>query len=1030
MNRGLKGLSLLCAFICALSIVANSVATSYQAEIDGFLGTNSTVVVSTNDGTLASAFIPSEKYLNADGTGNSAALVQAHIDLNRKMSQEGSVLLKNENSALPLDKSEKITLLGIRSIQMLYGSSTSVTATASQIIPFDTILADRFDVNPTALAAYNKLNETIKLGPNDNVNNRNGLFDAKEPALESVIGADPDFEKSIDEYNDVAIVVISRPNTENDDYKPGETGVVKNSGAHTALALFDNEKEIIDYATENFKKVVVILNCNSAMEIDELKHNSKIDSILWVGFPGCYGALGIADILDGTVSPSGHLYDTYAANSLSSPAMMNMGDFTLANEDEVTRHMNTGGDAAAYIIEAEGIYVGYRYYETRYEDVVLNQGNASSTAGTYASSGAWNYSEEVSYGFGYGLSYTSFDQEIVDVKINKSAHSLTADVTVKVTNTGLVAGKDVVQVYGQAPYIQGGVEKSSIQLLNFDKTDTLKPGETQTLVVTVDFQNLASWDIDAKNGNGSYVLDAGDYYLSIGNGAHDALNNVLAAKGKTSADGMDYNGDASKTYRYDAITQRDEDTFNVTKANANVSNSLETADWNYFNNEEEVVYLSRSDWESTYPKTYDNLTASEELIKMLNGSLYQILDEVDADQKVIMNQLGALKYAFMKGRDYDDPEWENLLNQLDMKEALLFMYNGNRQFSSMDSIGFLTGSYTENGPNGIGGQFFRQLNWPMGTSSVLPWYISADDENAKFSMTVFPSAPVVASTFSPEIAYEQGELIGNDALFVGLPILWGPGLNTHRHPYNGRNGEYYSEDPILTGAIGMEYVMGALEHGLIASPKHFAFNDQETNRYGVAPYMTEQKARELDLRAFQIAFEATKYDEIKGKDVGMLGVMVSYSKIGAEECTASKGLLTDILRTEWGYNGYVVSDKGDDVDMFADCLIAGLTSFDGGRNTSYAEFETLTNKFPQTENIVERYSKDPALREAVKEAVHRDLYVLTQSNYMNQLNTSSYVRQNLTWWRASIYAVIGISGLTSLLCGVAYVFSNKRYGGI
>lgn len=337
---------------------------------------------------------------------------------------------------------------------------------------------------------------------------------------------------------------------------------------------------------------------------------------------------------------------------------------------------------------------------------------------------------------------------------------------------------------------------------------------------------------------------------------------------------MDYNGDSklARLWKYDyAGGDVDESTFAVSKAGTPVSNALETADWNYWK-KGEVTYLSRSSWDTTWPKTYSNMTASAEMVDRINGNTYQIKKDDDVSD-ILFNQDGDMVFAEMKGADYNDPRWEELLNQLDVTEALNFILHGNREYLAMESIGFLTGRYTENGPNGIGGRGFGSISYNNFGEITPDWYIGEDDENAGFGMNIFPSAPVVASTFNPDLAYEQGRLIGNDALFVGLPILWGPGMNTHRSPYNGRNGEYYSEDPIITGIMGMEFAVGALDKGLIAAPKHYAFNDQETNRTGVAPYMEEQRAREVELRAFQLAFEATKYDEERGEDIGILKVL-------------------------------------------------------------------------------------------------------------------------------------------------------------
>lgn len=1011
-----RGLSALFAMLLTLSVGAAFIMEANRGEIDGFFNTHSSVVVTTDDGTLFSAYTPDEAYLNA-GKGNSSAIVKAHVDMNTQMSEEGSVLLKN-NGALPLAKSSKVTLLGIRSSVILAGSGMGVSAKANQVVQLETALSEKYSVNPTMSAAYKKVNETHKLKNNDRA--AASKFNPKEASLTELEAASPAYADSFAEYSDAAIVVVGRPSSEMGDYAPGAAGVDPASGASTAMELTTDEKAVIELAKSKFNKVIVLVNTNSPMEIDGLKNDDKISAILWVGHPGCYGVYGIANILTGEANPSGHLYDLYAADSLSSPAMQNMGDFAYANPTSDFTRSPSNGSNNKYLIEAENIYTGYRYYETRYEDVVLNRGNASSVEkGAFASTDKWSYAKEVSYPFGYGLSYTSFTQKIDSVKIKQEPHSITATIKVTVKNTGDKAGMDVVQIYGQAPYVKGGIEKSAVQLLSYDKTGVIEAGKEQTLTLEVDFQNIASWDSTALNGTGSYVLDNGNYYFTIGNGSHEAINNILAKKGKTKADGMDAEGDADKayvwTYNYSG-GKVDVTTYNVTKAKTKVGNALSTADWNTYK-KGEVVYLSRNDWTGTWPKTYTGMTLNNEMLDIVNGKIYEVKQSEEKDIPTY-GQKGDRTFAEMKGAAFDDTRWDELLNQLDLQEALNCILSGNRTWSAMPSVGFLNGRYTENGPNGIGGRGFSSLSYNNFGDTVPEWMISETDENATFGMNIFPSAPVVASTFNPRIAYEQGRLIGNDALFVGLPILWGPGMNTHRHPYNGRSGEYYSEDPILTGVCGMEFAIGALDKGLIAAPKHYAFNDQEANRTGVAPYMTEQKAREVELRAFQIAFEADKYDKLRGKDIGMMGVMTSFSKIGPYEVTCSSGMLKDILRSEWGFNGYIVSDMNDDTDLFTAAIAAGLSSFDASGTT---------DKLKKNPFTADDIKGDATLVSVIKESIHYNLYVLANSNYMNGVSINSHVENRITSWRVGYIVAISVSAVLLVgMVALSVVFAKKE----
>jgi beta-glucosidase len=878
---------------------------------------------------------------------------------------------------------------------------------------------------------YDTINSTLKL---TYCNGPANVYDPKEPSLSDLSAANSDYKKSFSSYSDAAIVVISRPGTEGTDYLPG--GVASGTGASEPLALTQNERDIISLATSaesGFKKVIVLVNSSNPVEIGELKENDKIDSVLWIGFPGAYGTLGVADILSGKANPSGGLSDTFATYNLSAPAMMNMGDYTFSNADSLTRQTYS----AHYVIEAENLYVGYRYYETRYYDCVLNQGNANSTAGVYASTGTWNYGEEVTYSFGYGLSYTTFTQEIVKAEPHISAHDITIDFTVKVTNTGDVAGKTSVQIYGQAPYTQGGIEKSAIQLLAFDKTATIPAqGETE-MTISVDLQNIASYDSTVDNGDGTkgtYILDTGDYYFAVGNGIHDALNNILAKQGKTpenTENRMDSegNGKAAYLWQYDyAAGNVDTSTFSVSKHNTKISNQLEYADWNYYE-ANGVTYLSRSNWQGTYPKSYTDMAAPQSMMDDLNGKYYEVSTSDDTSEVTWGSEATSYQFYQMALSDYDDERWNELLSQMTLEEGLYFGCYGGPTFPAIASVAFQESYLLENSGNGVA------LMLRDNTDPNAPWAIASDDKNAKWNGEVFPSAPLVGATFNPDLMKEEGEFIGVESLFIGVSILWGPGLNTHRTAYNGRNNEYYSEDPVLAGNAAMEFSIGALEYGLIAAPKHFAFNDQETNRKGVAPFMTEQRAREVELRAYQIAIEANKYDkkDAEGnytKDVGMIGLMISFSKIGAVECTCSHGLLTDILREEWGFHGYAVTDIQDDMDLFSAEVAAGITGIDirGAQSfyTSTIIGNTLGQQADGTTVTTDLYANDLTIQKALRQSNHDLLWAFCQSNLMNRYNASTRSKWLMTWWRGAYIAAISLTGALALSSFVLYLKSFKK----
>lgn len=820
--------------------------------------------------------------------------------------------------------------------------------------------------------------------------------------------------------------MISRASGESHDYLPG--GVVEGLGMDEPLALSQNERDAIALAKEASDKVIVLVNSSASVEIAELKNDPEIDAILWIGAPGAYGMLGVADILCGKVSPSGGLFDIFAAKNMSAPAMQNMGNFGYTNAAElITRGGGTfGGNTGRYIMEAEGIYVGYRYYETRYYDTIVGQGNAKSKTGAYASTGDWNYDEEVAYGFGYGLSYTTFDfafegDPVFDVQKNKNGSvDAYATFNVKVTNTGSVAGKTPVQIYGQAPYTLGGIEKSAIQLLNYEKTKLLQPGESETVAVKVDLEYIASYDSSLNNGEGGYILDPGAYYFAVGNGAHDALNNVMVKQGLNVA------GNADLAYQKDIDENfLSRTAFSVSKTGEKITNQLPYSDWNYYQ-PGEVTYLSRADWAGTWPKTYDQMTlTNQEFIDLLNGKYYTIATNDDTSS-VIWEEGNGTKFYEMWGEDYNSEKWEELINNMTLEEAMYLATYGGPSIPGASTIGTVETYMTENAGNGVA----VSLNASKDTAA--PWAIPVEDPNGMWHPEVFGNSPLTASTFNPDLCYRLGAFVGEESLFAGIPILWGPGLNTHRHAYNGRNGEYYSEDPILSGVTAMEFAIGALKYGLIAAPKHYAFNDQETNRSGVAPYMTEQRAREVELRAYQYAFEATKYDTAEF-DQGMRGLMVSFSKIGPVECTASVGLMTNILAKEWGFRGYAVTDIYDDFDIYGAVITSGTTCYDTRGMSGFYTNTTLdggrfAGQIDGSTVNAHVFDGDLKAQEAIKASVHKILFAMSQSNLMNRYDASTRVEKLPVAWRTAYQAAEWGFGVLGVLFAALYVVAklNKK----
>lgn len=1055
---------------------------------------------------LWEAFVPPEDILNTDKTINTENMMKKFIDFGRRQGSDSAVLLKNSNNVLPLSSGSKVTLFGIRSHMFVQGASfgmpisgpvitledalggtktdfrnpynlpTPSTTPNANYTPFTEFnftdlnnAGAGFSLNTTMIDVYKAVNNArtstsqngqrnklTRVGPRQ-VNTTN--FHPSEASIAEIEAQNAGFRSSFSNFNDAAIVVVGRPSGESNDY--GKGGIAAGLGATEPLALTTDEREAIKLATDNFSKVIVLVNTTSTMEIEELKNDPKIQSILWVGHPGNYGTLGVADVLCGKVSPSGGLSDLYAAKNLSHPALSNYGVYQYSNATEVVR----GNSSRNYYIQTEGLYTGYRYFESRYNDIVLKQNNADSTVGAIASTGNWRYNQEVSYGFGYGLSYSTFTQEFVGTPvIERKPHEIYMTFTVKVTNTGTRKGRSNIQIYGQAPYIKGGVEKPAIQLLEYDKVKELNPGASETITLTVDLQNLASYNNTFKNSDGSYgtyILDNGRYYFALGNGAHDALNNVLTKQGKTIADGMDYNGigTAAKVfewnYTYSGTGTVDYTTFAISKSNVRIQNQIPYADWNYLADaDQKVVYLSRNDWSGTYPTvTHNSMKASKEMLDYINCQYYVVKTEDDTSDIIFDDTSVDISFADMRFTAFDDPRWDDLMNKISLYDAMGSLAMGGPRFRALPTVGYSGGTFTENSGNGVA------LKLSAARVAGAPWQVKADDPFRQYDLEVFASGPNVASSFDPALQKELGDIVGLQACLVSLPILWGPGLNTHRTPYNGRNGDYYSEDPVLCGITAMEFAIGALRYGLIAAPKHFAFNDQEQSRGNIAPYMTEQRAREIELRAFQIAVESPKYNRpenfpsdypnvYEGKRIGMLGLMYSFSKIGPVECTASYGLSTGILKGEWGFKGYAVTDISDDFDIFTLVAQSGTTCYDvrsgyldsgfgtgtsGGfwsimNVTGNPSFAERVRPSPELYRSADGKKGDRVMQLAFKEAAKNNLWVFAQSNLMNSYNSSSHLEDRMTWWRATYIGLISGFGVFTVAAAALYIFSVFKLG--
>ena len=878
---------------------------------------------------------PNAVYFEEDFASDEARL-DAGAQVCYQLEAEGAVLLMN-NGALPLAAGSKVSTLSTSSVNIVYGGTGSGNVDASKADNLKTALEKSgFEVNATLWDFY-------ATGDGAQYSRDAGAGETAALMGSFNIGEAPwsaytqEVKDSIATYGDAVIITLSRIGGEGADAKGAK------AGEENYLALDQNEKDMMAAAAQmkaegKVKSIVVLINTSNPLQVDFLKDNTySVDACLWIGGVGAYGTNAVTDILAGKVNPSGSLVDTYCYDNFSAPAMKNAVPVTYEGYDG----QNIPDYAETYLIYQEGIYVGYKYFETRYEDVVMGTANA----------GDFVYGDDVAFPFGFGLSYTTF--EYTDMAVAYDAQTDRYQVTVKVTNTGDVAGKETVQVYAQSPYTQydidNKVEKAAVQLCGFGKTAILQPGASETVTVWVEKRDLASYD---TYGYGTYILEAGDYYLTVATDSHNAVNNILAAKGFTAADGMDAEGTAELAHKW-TEEKLDAETYATSANGTKIENQLSLADPNLYEGTEgqNVTWLSRSNWTGTYPSDEQIvLKLTDLLIKDLQQCRYK---SNPADYGTVeMPTMGAdngLKLLDLMGKSYDDPDWQKLLDQLTYEEMCDLIGDSFHWRMPAESVN-APGSRDENGPQGLTVALFGST---LGVET-----------------TAFTSEDVMAATFNTELLYQVGNIIGNDCLAADVACLYGPGANMHRMPYGGRNFEYYSEDGFLSGAICAAEVKGIQDKGVDVVIKHFALNDSEQDRIGLGVWLNEQAAREVYLKAYQAAFELS----------GANGVMTAYTRWGAVWSGGVKGLMTNILRGEWGNNGMSITDNViTPMVTGADGVLAGTTTYD-------AMLPNINNELPGYEN-------DPVIVSAMREACHHNLYALVNSSAMNGIGPNTVVKR-------------------------------------
>lgn len=998
--RGLTSIFL--SLLVILQVVA-SVATAWSGKVNELLGTSDTSIERSDN---------PEDYQYRSDFETPSDLIQAEIDLNTRLAAEGSVVLKGT----PALDGAKVTLFGMRSgNKMQFGGSMGELTDASNIVSLaDAMTENGFSVNPDMVQFYK--NKEAEYSPS-RASGGNVVSSYEDQGSE--IGEVPVSEynsEDIGEYKDAAIIVFGRDAGESCCFYPGINGLSNpneftDSPTGNILSLSNDERDLLNYVkSQGFSQIVVLLNVSSAMEIEELKQDDAVDSIIWIGNPGAYGTYGIAKLLSGEILPSGHLTDTFAVNSALSPAAQNYGIYTFDNAESIETTDNHALRSEWYLVEAEGIYTGYKYYETRYFDSVAQQGNASTALNAETVDGGriWDYNKEVSYSFGYGVEGSSFTEKITNAEINWSGET-DSTVTVEVTNTGSQAAKHAVQLYVSLPYTENdrknGVEKSAIQLISYAKTGEsqektyadmvlLAPGETEEVTLTFNAQDFYSYDKNyAHDGvNGAYVLEAGDYYFATGNGAHDAVQAVLK---EMYPDKTSQLAPTGTVYTETLST----DTYLTQSNGVTIQNQLDDADLNKLNTDTTVTYLTRNDWANTFPKSVDSLTATEDMIYALRNATYNAeleLSLYDGPTEFTYGEDNGVNVVDLIGLDYDDPLYEQILNEMTL-EDLVNQYN-----AYLEELQNITMPKENPADSPLG--LIATIGQRSGGSI---YEVSEDDAAFGYHTNAYVGAPVVASTFSPFLQQEEGRLLANDVLWTGYSTWFGPGMNLHRTPYNGRNVGYYSEDSVLTGLTSTYVHRGLNAKGVVTNAKHFAFNDQETNRDGLAVFLNEQAARENELRGFQIPI----------RDGSLKGLMSAFNRIGCIHVGAHKGLMNGILRGEWGFNGLMITDSVKSAQYFLpkECLMAGNDMMLGGSNNSKIwEF---------TEETV---AKDPVLQSALRESYHRKLYFYANSVLMNGITQESSASGTIVWWALILRILGGVSFVGFVVCFVLFLVNTKK----
>ena len=970
-RRTLKKIFLnITAVLFALIFTGNIIAGENAGQINQVLGTKTSKTISTLPAGQEEGYA---RYFDSAFT-SIAQLKAAGEAKVREVEREGIVLLKNDNAVLPLASGSKISLVGVTVMDPVYGGTGSGAVDADGAPNYyDVLTGAGYDVVDKALLDYYVENEA-----------KRNTYEIGEVRWKKVSKNNDD---TIGQGED-AIFVVGRVGGEGDDVTAEKEDALDGD----YLTLNEDELSILEGLKElkddgDIRSITVIINSANPISTGFLYDKDYgVDAALWVGSVGQTGLYAVGDVLSGSVNPSGSLPDTWWMDNKLDPVMNNFGSYTYADAD--TYNFPALSAYGKYVVYQEGIYVGYKYTETRYEDVILE------TPGV----GTFNYNSVVAYPFGYGLSSTTFELSNLKAEVSGEGQSKAYTLTVDVTNTGDAAGKKTVQIYAQKPYTDydraNQIEKAAVELVGYGKTAILQPGESETITVSVPEYYLTSFD---TFGTGVYILDEGTYYLTAADNAHAAVNNILSAKGYADRPGVAGNADLAWSFEqtFDSTTYS-----SAYGTGTKVSPLFAAADMNRYEGkgDNSISYYTRSDWENSLTTGPVKLTMTAQMAKDV------VLNDEDlpatGGEFPTMGKNANLQLINMMDYAFDDPMWETFMDQLTYEEMASITLTGLRETVGVSSIG-KPGTIDHNGPSGVTQKYSIGAN---GFATVL------NDPDKDLKGTCYPCNGIVAATFNDKLVEEVGELIGEDAMWAGYAGLYGTGLNIHRSPYAGRVFEYYSEDGMLTGLIDTVETKGIQSKGVYVYNKHFVMNDQENNRAGIGTWIPEQALRENYLRAFELP--------IVNADAKC--VMTGYNRLGTNWCGAYSALLLDWLRGEVGMDGFAVSDMYDSSYMVpVNEIVAGNDIPDGE-----LDLASLSAYGPKGA------TPNAAVAHAMRDASKRVLYTVLHSRGMDGISANTKVVSVTPWWQLTLniaqWALLALTVLAAVLLILDIAKEKKR----